>query len=161
MPIQSYLEIGVREGDSLISILNHFQIKELCLCDTWGTLYGGSGRGNCDHIVSLLQQYSIDYVNILNGKSQEQIPQFFSEFPEKIFDLIFIDGDHSYEGCLADLKNTIEHGKITAVHDIRHPEHLYLKDLCYGFFNQIKDKYSLVDDGENCVLFILKSLFNV
>jgi predicted O-methyltransferase YrrM len=41
-------------------------------------------------------------VHLLIGDSQHGQ---FEEVPDQGYDLLFIDGDHSYEGCLADLEN--------------------------------------------------------
>ena len=37
-----YLEIGVREGDSLKAILDFYRPTFVTLCDTWGENYGGT-----------------------------------------------------------------------------------------------------------------------
>ncbi len=49
------------------------------------------------------------------GDSQEQIPEFLAQNPERTFDLFYVDGDHSYENTLDD----IIHGR-----DLVKPKHL-------------------------------------
>jgi predicted O-methyltransferase YrrM len=42
---------------------------------------------------------------LILGDSKETIPQFKNEYPDKRFDIIFIDGDHSFDGSLLDITN--------------------------------------------------------
>jgi predicted O-methyltransferase YrrM len=58
--------------------------------------------------------------------------------PEKAeaFDLILVDGDHSYEGGMADLENTwplVKPGGCIVFHDITHPAHPDLL-ACFDHF---------------------------
>lgn len=160
--IKSYLEIGVCEGNSVKDMINEFpNIEKLVLSDTWSDTFGGSCRLSHEHIQEMLimEVFDIDKVDFLDGDSKWTIPLYFREH-DITFDLIFIDGDHTYEGCLADLDNCIGHCLICAIHDVRHPAHSYLLDLCYDFYDLIKDKFIMVDDGEYLIYFIRKELFS-
>lgn len=64
-----------------------------------------------------------DYVTPYRAKSREALCRLH---PAKCFDLVFIDGDHSYEGALHDLMKSHERlrpGGILAMHDVErtHP----------------------------------------
>ena len=99
----TYLEIGVQEGKSLrVVVENGPFLMRLVLCDTWGRRSGGTNRGNHVHVERLLKE--LDYtgsVEFLDGDSIELVPKLGVEQ----FDLVHVDGDHSYEHCLADLMN--------------------------------------------------------
>jgi len=118
----SYLEIGVREGDSLKALLKGHHPYNITLCDTWGGAYGGTGRGSSKHIVKLLEELEYEGgVNILDGDSHQLIPLL-----KKTFDMINVDGDHSYNGAMTDLKNCwklLEKGGLLNLDDIIHIAH--------------------------------------
>lgn len=161
LEINTYLEIGVCEGNCVRNIVSQIpDIEKLVLCDTWGNTYGGSDRGNHDHIEAILVEegFPLERAIFLDGDSKVKIPEYFADNPE-IFDVIFIDGDHSFMGCWQDMVNCIDYCEICIVHDIRHPAHFELKDCVYSFYNLIKDRFYMVDDGSYLVYFIKKDIF--
>jgi len=137
---KSYLEIGVREGDSLKAVLfGHSFITKLVLCDTWGGKYGGSGRGGHKHIEKFLNNIRYDgEVKFLDGDSKYMIPTLDDKF-----DLILVDGDHSYEGAYTDLNNTwklLEEGGFLVFDDITHKDHVYLYRCVMSFAKAVEAK---------------------
>lgn len=157
--ISSYLEIGVNEGLSLQYVLSVWDIDDLVLCDTWLDEYGGANRGSNEHIVEMLQNYTINNVTFLDGDSKIKIPEYFATFPEKSFDMIFVDGDHSGNGLWQDLMNTCQHANILVAHDIRHPGHAYLKEVCRAFYETVREAFILFDDGLDVNMLIRKEIF--
>lgn len=116
--IESYLCVGVQEGNCLKHVLSGSKIvSKLLLCDTWGSEYGGTNRGNHDHITTLLNK--IGYkgkVIFLDGDSIELIPIINDD----VYDLSFVDGNHSEEHALSDMVNVWKLTKmVMIVHDIR------------------------------------------
>jgi hypothetical protein len=159
--IKSYLEIGVRDGDSLKAVIQEYiNIKEIVLSDNWGGDFGGSARGNNNHIKELLLNihYPLNQVTFLNGDSQVTLPKYFIHNPQKIFDFCFIDGGHSIVNVCCDLGNTLNHSLITAIHDVRHPAHTYIYELCLAFYRSTHSKYLMIDDGAYLIYFIDKSI---
>ena len=153
----SYLEIGVREGDSLKSVLEGYHPDNIALCDTWGEAYGGTGRRSSKHIVKMLEE--LEYmggVNILDGDSHDLIPQL-----DKTYDMINVDGDHSYNGAMMDLRNSwklLRKGGILVFDDIIHPDHKYLEACIIAFMSEVEHKvlkFNNVDDNGIVVLFKL------
>lgn len=115
---RSYLEVGVQEGRSLALVLTARPAPaRLVLCDDWGTDSGGTGRGSHEHLRPLLEDFHGE-VEFLDGDSRETLPRLLVPF-----DLVHIDGGHSYEVASSDL----QHGwrlcrRWMLVHDITFPE---------------------------------------
>ena len=71
-------------------------------------------------------------INFFNGDSKKTIPKFKKDNPKLFFDLICIDGDHSYFGAKSDLSNVIDMIKIggfLVFDDTNSFEHPYLKNV--------------------------------
>ena len=102
--VRSYLEIGVNEGASLLTVLDASpSIERLYLCDTWGGVEGGSGKGSHAHIERLLSVVGYrGAVTFLDGDSAKTIPTLPRDLA---VDLALVDGNHTYEAALTDLTN--------------------------------------------------------
>jgi len=136
--VRQYLEIGTREGDSLRVVLGNSinTLEAICCADMWGTAYGGSGRGSHWHIEKMLDLFGYEgRRTFLNGNSRDTVPKLMQSHANA-FDLILVDGDHSYEGGMADLENVwplLRPGGCVVFHDITHPAHPYLM-ACFDAF---------------------------
>ncbi len=112
----SYLEVGVREGDSLRATLDGCpNIQRIVLCDTWGNEAGGTGRGNHNHIAKQLSALNYEgCIHWLDGSSQELLTLL-----DGGYDIVHIDGDHDIIPAYQDL---VDGWRLTnillAVHDI-------------------------------------------
>lgn len=150
--VRHYLEIGTREGDSLRVVLeeNDGSLESVWLADTWGTEYGGTGRGGHLHIEQLLDDFDFEGRSVfLDGDSHVTIPALMPEQAEA-FDLILVDGDHSYDGAKADLENVwplIRPGCPVVFHDICHPAHTDLARCFDKFVAKHRAPHSTNTDG--------------
>lgn len=136
--VRQYLEIGTRDGGSLRVVLEEgtATLQSVWVADLWGTDYGGSGRGDHRHIDQLLDDFNYAGRRVfLDGNSRDTIPALMPQKAE-FFDLVLVDGDHSYEGGKADLENVwplVKPGGVIVFHDITHPLHPYLM-RCFDEF---------------------------
>lgn len=125
-----YLEIGVCEGTTSDPVISLPQVELAVLVDNWTLGFGGTGRGNANHIVSLLGDRMKKTV-ILSGDSTNVLPAV-----EHRFDLIFVDGDHTEEGCRRDMTNCLHllaANGLMVVDDVDHPAHTYLRAVVEEF----------------------------
>ena len=121
-----YLEIGVREGDSMKVMLENENIRIAVGVDTWGSDAGGTGRGSPDHIPSILGE-GMDRVILITGSSHDILPGL-----RHLFDMIYIDGDHSEAGAVLDLTDCLRLLKpdgVIVADDADHPLHSYLRGV--------------------------------
>lgn len=112
-------EIGVFKGDFSKFIYNNINPANLVLIDIFeGTTHSGDKDGKCVKYADLdleyknLKEYFKNHnTSIYKGKSQDVL----SNFEDNYFDIIYIDGDHSYAGVFNDLKTSFLKTKVGGV----------------------------------------------
>jgi hypothetical protein len=132
--IQSYIEIGCRWGGTFV------------LTNEYLKMFNNVNKSVAiDIIDSPILNYCIlnDETQFIKINSQTQL--FKNYMNKNYFDLIFIDGDHSYHGVKNDYEISKNSGKIFVFHDI-------ISDVCLGvvqFWNELKtnesDTYDFVE----------------
>lgn len=109
----TYAEIGVFEGVFSKYILEVLQPTNLYMIDLFkGMCDSGNEDGNNvisrnmdDMYIKLLREMNTEpSVHILKGNSID----ILATFPDNTLDMIYIDGDHSYNGCKHDLSLAYE-----------------------------------------------------
>ena len=117
------VEIGVAEGRNAQVLIQSPAITKLYLIDAWTRLNqkgdGGSPQswhdGNYEEMLQRTQLFENKRV-VLRGLSSEMI----NTIPDDSLIFAYVDGDHSYEGCLNDLRAIwpkLKSGAILAGHD--------------------------------------------
>ncbi len=119
-------ELGVFNGDFSQTILNICEPKELVLIDLWEnkTIMSGDVDGN-----NILRINGGDLYNSVNVKfsklSNVKIHKDYTtsvllKYEDNYFDVIYVDADHSYDGCMNDLEvsyKKIKNGGYIMGHD--------------------------------------------
>jgi hypothetical protein len=114
------IEIGAYSGEGTIVLAKYF--KEILAVDPWLNGYDIKDRASqqcpMKFVFEAFQERTKGLGNVMfsRGKSLDAL-----EFvPDASCDLVYIDGDHRYEGVLADLKgwrNKLKDGGIMSGHD--------------------------------------------
>lgn len=127
---KNYLEIGVRRGRSVCTVAKGCPTVNIFAFDMWQQNYAGMDNPGPDFVQNELKKAGHQgRVSFFNGNSHETLPQFFSQNPGLQFDMITVDGDHTEQGALQDLRDVIPHialGGVLVFDDICHPQHPYL-----------------------------------
>ena len=118
-------EIGVFEGEFSHFIHRTIRPSMLYLVDLFqGAMISGDKNGENIKTIQLEHSYqallakyhSNPEISLFRGRSE----LFLSLLPDSHLDFIYIDGDHRYEGCCADLKlarKKVKRGGVIAGHD--------------------------------------------
>lgn len=105
-PRPKMLEIGVRNGFSTSAILTGLAGK--------GQLWSVD-KDPCGHL------FTDPNWTFIQANSQTESERILDSTGmrsnEHWIDLLFIDGDHTFQGCLADLTNYGKYAKVIAIHD--------------------------------------------
>ena len=117
------VEIGVQEGVFSQTLRSSWNGEELYLIDRWKydpeykDIANISDAKQKEYYLSVVQKFSEDNgVQILRKDSLSAAKQF----PDEYFDWIYIDADHSFEGCSKDLEAwypKLKTGGVMAGHD--------------------------------------------
>lgn len=144
------LEIGVRTGLSLCQLLSAYidysGIEKIVLCDVF----------NDGFISPELVKYNLKTLNIpveeklefLVGDSKQKITEFKANNPGVQFDYILVDGDHTKEGAIADLRNVKDlaaPGGVIVFDDIS-PDGMDLLDVWEMFKSECQDEFEWHQD---------------
>lgn len=116
-------EIGVAEGLHARDMLENWKIKKLYLVDAWKTMdqFGDASNEQAWHDenlanVKILTEPHKKKVKFLRGHSVKMS----EKVEDESLDFIYLDGDHSYEGVLADLMAwvpKVKKGGLVSGHD--------------------------------------------
>ena len=140
----SILEIGSRYGDTLAEMARAMPVKGKVLAvdlpgiQPWG--YPDSAEHLCRNIATLREE-GYQATVIFGDSTDPEIVELARGWAP--FDLVFIDGDHRYEGVKKDWENYGPMGKIVVFHDIVvHPASAHNRPEVYRLFEEIQGNKS-------------------
>lgn len=141
---KSIFEIGVRAGYSAFSFLSAAPEAEYTGLD----LNQGTDGGVVDyykHAEKILDKFNAT-INIGNSQKLKKL--------DKVYDLIHIDGDHSFYGCLRDIELCVKYGRNILVDDYDYIDNV--KRACEEFkINNPQYGYTYIPDGYHGNLLIV------
>lgn len=98
------IEVGVAEGSMTLwlaaALIDNGDDGELISVDNWSTNYGGNAKDPSGVLTKLEDMGFEDTVRVVSSDSKA----FLSKQDENSAGFVWIDGDHSYDGCTRDLK---------------------------------------------------------
>ncbi len=132
------LEIGSYLGLSSSLICKNLNADSKLYCiDTWENDAMSEGKRDTYELFNKnMQAYANRFV-ALRGRSDVVVKSW-----DTPIDFLWIDGDHSYEGCYADLSNWfpfVKKGGWVGLHDYRHP--CGVKDAVAKYFINTPRRY--------------------
>jgi len=129
----TYLEIGVRRGRSMAMVAAQRPQARLVGFDMWMENYAGMENPGADFVRSEMARLGHKgTIEMISGNSHETVPEYFAKNPGQTFDMITVDGDHSEQGALEDLRTVcprLSLGGVLVFDDVTHPQHPYLLDV--------------------------------
>jgi len=144
------VEIGIAEGANAAHIISWPQIERLYLIDSWIELpqKGDGGFPQQWHDINLkaaqdsLEPYKEKAI-WLRGLSQDMI----DSIPNDSLVFAYLDGDHSYNGCLSDLQRIypkVRSGGVISGHDYLSPQY-GVNEAVKCFVSESNNKYTMSD----------------
>lgn len=112
--VKRILEIGTHQGASAIvfcqAILDNKYVPEIWTIDNWSS-------SKCKpRAEKFIREAGFDkHIKMLDGDSKVVVPNLFKKIGK--VDLCFIDGDHTYEGVIADYNNCKNSTSLILFHD--------------------------------------------
>lgn len=125
--VERYLEIGVRRGRSMAMVAAQRPRCLLTGFDLWIEGYAGMPNPGPDLVREELRRVGhVGTLDLVAGDSRVTVPEYFRRHPDRYFDLITVDGDHTADGAAADIENVMPRLKVGGAlvfDDIANPAH--------------------------------------
>lgn len=164
-------EIGVFAAALSTRLLENSDIN-LIMVDSWTTHGDGQYADSGDFHATLTQDQQDAYfemsqnrVKFANGRAKiirKSSVEAAEEVPDSSLDFIFIDADHSYEGCKADIaawSGKVKDGGLISGHDYKNTEY-----PCFGVEKAVDEFIAArglsLELGDNFTWFAKKELHN-
>jgi len=131
---KNYLEIGVRRGRSMAVVVKAHPEVNVWGIDLWIPNYAGLENPGQEFVKNEIKPFHKGSLTLISGNSHNEVPKLKIQF-----DLVNVDGDHSFSGAFKDLINVrplVKPGGVIIFDDISHPLHPYLLTVWQKFMRK-------------------------
>lgn len=143
---QRIVEVGVWKGMSTKLLASNTSGKVWAVDHWLGTpddaeqhaIYGDAANAKAEFEKNLAAEIAAGKVTPLHMGSVDAAAYLIAAYGKHMFDFVFIDADHSYEACLADIRafaQLVPEGGTIAGHDYKakYPGVIQAVQECYGW----------------------------
>ncbi len=127
-----YLEIGTWRGESIVNVMDSDSVASALSITLDGSEFGEKVAANVNFFIT--DKYSDKFSQIFANSATFD----FGSLDRK-FDVIFIDGDHSYEGILSDSRNAFGLLKDDKSIVVWHDYGVTPEEVCFTTLKAIRD----------------------
>jgi len=128
-----YIEVGVFRGESALAVLGTGHCRYAMLIDNFSNTHCGDATSSLETVKKNLADYD-GIVEIKLGDSRDILPLI--PLIKRQFDIGFVDGDHTIEGCRGDMEQMfplIREDGILFVDDMQNTGYMHIKGLVEQF----------------------------
>src|SRR6266446_1788207 len=122
-----YIEVGVLTGNSAEAVLSTCKVRNAVLIDNWSLQTPPTSKRQ---VKERLSKFAAIF-DLIEGESKDILPTVGEQF-----DIGFVDGDHTAEGCQSDMEKMLpllRSDGIMFVHDVVNTDFPHLKALVQKF----------------------------
>jgi len=154
------LEIGVFKGEFAKDILKITHPSELYLVDIWEGRWGSGDKDGNNYVeISDMESVYLNLFNQIKDKSNIHVIRsksvsFLQSCKDSLFDVIYVDGDHTEEAVYSDMVNSfakIKPDGLLMGHDYHHQIEIAVNRFCRDYNQMIE---YVTEDG--CPSFCIK-----
>ncbi len=124
-----YIEVGTFVGHSAEAVLSTYKVRQAILVDNFSLQLNGEKQSK-KKVEQRLKPFT-GLFEVVEGDSRVLLPRF-----SRCYDIGFVDGDHTDEGCRIDMVNMlplIRRNGIMFVHDMLNPDFENLRTVAATF----------------------------
>jgi hypothetical protein len=141
-----YIEVGVFRGDSAKAVMSTGHCRHALLIDDFSNTHCGDATSSLQTVETNLHDYG-GLFEIKPRPSHEVLPTI-----KRQFDIGFVDGEHTIEGCRGDMElmwPLIRADGVMFIDDMRHPAYPHIEGLVEQFAKDkgLKYTYHQVHEG--------------